>query len=311
MEQSQTGLLIPLVSVIVPNFNHARFLEKRLDSILVQSYPNFEVIVLDDCSTDNSLDVIGKYSHDKHVSQVVVNETNSGCVFKQWKKGLDLAKGELVWIAESDDYCDSTLLEKLVEQFVKYPKLSFAYATSVWIDENDKEITKTIGSRVSHYKSIPFLKKQLLFENCIFNASSALVKTEFARKCHNYTSYFSSGDNMFWIEMAFQGEVHCVNEPLNYFRRHSNCLTGKKMMEGLTYREDFEIAKYLKSRLKISNLRNRLSMLYKHNVIMDLEFATPEIKNKLLTLWGAPFSKVELLCFRIYRYLRFRHHVYL
>ena len=94
----------PLVSVIVPNYNHARYLEQRLDSVFGQTYPNFEVIILDDSSTDNSLEIINRYKYNPHLSQIVVNKTNSGSVFKQWAKGLSLAKGEWIWIAESDDY---------------------------------------------------------------------------------------------------------------------------------------------------------------------------------------------------------------
>ena len=95
----------PLVSVIIPNYNHARFLIERIDSVLNQSYKNFEIIVLDDKSTDNSVEIIMKYSNNKHVSQIVINDENSGSPFLQWQKGFKLAKGELVWIAESDDYC--------------------------------------------------------------------------------------------------------------------------------------------------------------------------------------------------------------
>ena len=63
------------------------------------------MIVLDDCSTDNSLEIIEKYKGNPHLSQVVANETNSGSSYKQWDKGIKLAKGELIWIAESDDCC--------------------------------------------------------------------------------------------------------------------------------------------------------------------------------------------------------------
>lgn len=108
------GNLNPLVSAIIPNYNHARYLKQRLDSVFNQTYQNFEVILLDDCSTDNSLEIIEKYNGNPHLSQIVVNESNSGSVFKQWDKGINLAKGELIWIAESDDYCELTFLEEMV-----------------------------------------------------------------------------------------------------------------------------------------------------------------------------------------------------
>ena len=86
----------PLVSVIVPNYNHARYLEQRLDTVFNQTYQNFEVIILDDKSTDNSLEVINRYKDNPHLSQIVVNSQNTGSPFKQWDKGINLAKGGIL-----------------------------------------------------------------------------------------------------------------------------------------------------------------------------------------------------------------------
>ena len=94
------------VSIIVPNYNHEKYLDERIQSILNQTYQDFEIIILDDCSTDNSKFVIEKFRNNEHVSHIVYNEQNSGSTFKQWERGFELAKGELIWIAESDDSCD-------------------------------------------------------------------------------------------------------------------------------------------------------------------------------------------------------------
>lgn len=71
----------PLVSVIIPNYNHARFLDERIQSVINQTYQNFELIILDDNSTDNSVEVMNQYKDDPHVSQIVVNEVNSGSTY--------------------------------------------------------------------------------------------------------------------------------------------------------------------------------------------------------------------------------------
>ena len=115
---SQTGYS-PLVSVIVPNFNHARFLSQRIDSILGQSYKNIELLLLDDASTDDSMTVIEHY-HATHPSLVRVlrNEFNSGNVFRQWRKGIAAANGDLIWICESDDFAEPDFLERLVPIFL-------------------------------------------------------------------------------------------------------------------------------------------------------------------------------------------------
>ena len=86
------------VSVIIPNYNYQDYIIERIDSILLQTYPIYELIILDDCSTDNSVEVINKKIEEikkeyKNLKiQFIQNEKNSGgCVFKQWKKGFDIA----------------------------------------------------------------------------------------------------------------------------------------------------------------------------------------------------------------------------
>ena len=105
-----------LISIILPNYNHAIYLIDRLDSIFNQTYQNFEVIILDDASTDDSLAILNMYRNHPKVSNFIRNEKNTGSPFKQWAKGLRLAKGDLIWIAESDDDCDLNFLESQVKR---------------------------------------------------------------------------------------------------------------------------------------------------------------------------------------------------
>lgn len=112
-EKESKKMAYPLVSVIVPNYNHASFLVERLESIYNQTYKNIEVILLDDCSTDNSREILSYYAKKyAHKTITLFNDVNSQRVFRQWNKGLNVAKGELIWIAESDDYCELDFLEK-------------------------------------------------------------------------------------------------------------------------------------------------------------------------------------------------------
>ena len=105
----------PRVSIIVPNYNHARYLPDRLLSIEQQTYQDFEIILLDDCSTDNSRDLIFNYASNPKVSQCILNEKNSGSPFIQWVRGISLAQGEWIWIAESDDLADPMFLQSMLK----------------------------------------------------------------------------------------------------------------------------------------------------------------------------------------------------
>ena len=140
----------PTVSVIVPNYNHQAFLKQRLDSILNQTYQDFEMLLLDDCSPDNSRDILEAYAEEDDRITCHFNEVNSGSTFAQWNKGVALAKGEFIWIAESDDYCDSTLLEKLVSKMELDEKLGIAFAQSYIVDEK----SEIINSFNENYKFI-------------------------------------------------------------------------------------------------------------------------------------------------------------
>src|SRR5438128_6391640 len=100
---------MPRVTVIIPNFNHAPYLERRISSVLNQTYQDFEIIYIDDASTDESALVFAKFSSDRRI-KAIINETNGGIPFKQWNKGVRLAQGEYIWIAESDDYADRNFL---------------------------------------------------------------------------------------------------------------------------------------------------------------------------------------------------------
>ena len=121
------------VSVIVPNYRHARYLEERIQSIFDQTQKPHEIIVLDDASPDESVAVAERMARHSPVPwQIVVNETNSGSTFRQWLKGLSLATGDLIWLAESDDAAHPLFLERLVPEFFD-PDVVLAYCQSALI----------------------------------------------------------------------------------------------------------------------------------------------------------------------------------
>jgi hypothetical protein len=118
----------PKVSVIIPNYNHVAFLKQRIESIINQSYGNIEIIILDDFSNDGSQDVIRDYcKKNNDIIKSIMNDTNSGNVFLQWKKGIDNSDGELIWICESDDFCENDFLEIMVH----LDKYSFRTAKAI------------------------------------------------------------------------------------------------------------------------------------------------------------------------------------
>lgn len=279
----------PLVSVIIPNYNHAKFLEQRIESVLNQSYSNFEIIILDDRSTDNSVAIIEKYKENEHVSHIVINQENSGSTFKQWKRGFELSSGKLIWIAESDDACSPELLQTLVLEFEKDSQCAIAFCRSNKIDINGNIIGSDGIDQDIHMDGRLFIKKYLCRHNYVANASSAIFqKKTLSLIDESYSNYRGNGDWLIWIEISRCGNVAYINKPMNLFRIHNSNTTAKLTYSGKSETEAVKLYKYLREKKYIGykeELRARIAHAYsikygKQNSIFD-----EVTKEKLLNAW--------------------------
>lgn len=279
----------PFISVIIPNYCHAQYLDQRIQSVLNQTYDNFEIIILDDCSPDDgaSRAVIEKYRDNPHVSHIVYNEQNSGSTFIQWNRGLNLAKGEYCWIAESDDYCESNMLETLVDQVKKHDNVVIAYCIPQYVDV-DGNIIRPMNEtgEVFVWKGDSFIRRSMSHSTAIWNASSALFKRECAIGIDkSYMDFVAAGDRLFWSLVAKQGNVVHVKKRLSWFRQHGNEVSPGKKRKGITSKEDYRILEYMEDHKWISCYD---SMMARHIYLEDVEkttFDTPQIKSELLNLW--------------------------
>ena len=219
-----------LVSVIIPNYNHAQFLKDRLESVLGQIYQNIEVIILDDASTDGSLQIIDEYTHHPKVTFTVKNEINSGSTFVQWNKGIQLAKGKYIWIAESDDYSEPGFLEKCVAALEKDESLSLAFCDTVAVDSTGEKLSYSKnGKPEGRYNAIDdkffyywfFLNDRFRILNassCVFRKSCVDEKT--MGEC---TQFKFAGDKYFWFDLLSKHPFFFyISDPLNYQRFHNN-----------------------------------------------------------------------------------------
>jgi glycosyltransferase involved in cell wall biosynthesis len=211
---------MPKVSVIIPNYNHARYLRQRIDSVLGQTFQDFEVILLDDCSTDESRSIISEYARDPRV-RIEFNEKNSGSTFQQWNKGIRLAKGGYIWVAESDDYADKPLLERLVSVLDEEPEVAFAYCRSWRITQDgrpngfaDSYLAEfdpqrwTVDFRVDGQEEC---RNWFVFANSVPNASCVVFrKAVYDRVGGVDQSMCVSGDWKLWATMALEGRIAYV-----------------------------------------------------------------------------------------------------
>lgn len=225
---------VPRVSVIVPNYNHAPYLRKRLDSVYSQTYTDFEVILLDDCSSDNSRDILASYKEEKPNTIFVPNESNSGSVFRQWEKGVSLARGEYIWIAESDDFASPDFLKQLVTVMDEHPEVGLAYSQSWLVDSQDVvsgDASCWTNDLDSQRWSQSFINdgrdeivRFLIYKNTIPNASAVLIRRSALKKCGGVIekSFRLCGDWLQWMKILSCSDVGFVSECLNYWRQNTS-----------------------------------------------------------------------------------------
>lgn len=290
----------PLISVIIPNYNHAKYLDERISSVLNQTYKNFEVIILDDCSPDNgeSKSVIENYRGNIHVKHIVYNETNSGSTFVQWRKGFELAEGDIVWIAESDDYCSNTFLEELSVCWIKYPNCTVVQCLSkyVWEDGEPLDPKRVYDGRIVYEDGQNAIKKHMICSNFyIPNASAVTFKREVALEISDdYMDYKASGDRLFWIHMLEHGNLCTVNKPLSCFRQHRNKVSSMKELDGTQCVENYRINQYLNEKGYIKGIYRLLEYSYYWNYIKYHDFQDEDVRVRLKRLWFPKWWQCEL-----------------
>jgi glycosyltransferase involved in cell wall biosynthesis len=232
------------ISVVTPNYNYAACLAARLDTIFDQSHPVWEVIVLDDASTDNSFDVINETADRRNRDlTLIINERNSGSVFRQWARAVEAATGDFIWIAEADDLAEPALLERLALALKTDADLAFAWCDSRQIDA---EGTRLAESYKSYYATVQpgalvadavfsgkdFAGRFLSVKNLILNVSAVLWRREALARalmaCEAELAQFRvAGDWRLYLECltAPGARVAYVAEPLNIHRRHAQSVT--------------------------------------------------------------------------------------
>lgn len=259
----------PLVSIIILNYNHEKFLNQRINSILNQTFQDFELILMDDKSSDNSLKILNKYTNHQKVSHIVVNESNSGSPFKQLVKGLNICKGSFIWIAESDDYSEPDFLEKTIGLFRKDNKLSLVYTDSKIVDASGKEIGLWKNKKNFFFKSDKWSKdyvnlglneivETLLFKCTINNMSAVLFRKKDLLNIDlaKLVEFKNVGDLYVYSMTILDGNIGYISEPLNNYREHSENLTKKNLISGTLYKERIEYLNKVLSVLELENVNS-------------------------------------------------------
>lgn len=250
----------PKVSVIIPNFNHARFLDRRFQSVLRQTFQDFEVLYLDDASTDSSHEVARRYTRDRRV-RAFPNAVNSGSPFKQWNRGVQEARGELIWIAESDDFADERLLERLVEA-LENPRVGVTYCQSKCVDEHDhllgtmawwtQDVAPARWKRDFVNAGREEVSRFLVRKNTLPNASAVVFRRSvFLDAGGADETMRACGDWECWAKCLLLCDLAFVAQPLNFFRKHSGSVRSQTEDDGLLTLESYRVLGFITSRCQV------------------------------------------------------------
>ncbi len=294
------------LSVIVPNYNYARYLDARLGSILNQTFQDFEIIILDDMSTDESNKVIEKYRNHPKVSHILYNEKNTAKPCKQWHKGWKLAKGEYVWIAEADDLAMPTLLEKAVKYLDAEKDAVLFFCGSYQNNEAGEFVVDTFAKR-----SVPKFKPKkgrdyylfdgkfyrehyLAYSNTIYNASGAVFRKDATDEADwKYAcDCFSLGDWALWSRLTYKGKVIIAEERLNCFRMHHNNATKHFSKD---YRNFVDMLYLTKDNIAELSEWHRMIVVKRLEINMIRKNLKKErkdmMKNKMYEVYGREFIR--------------------
>ena len=282
----------PRVSVVIPNYNYARYLRERLVSVARQSPPVFEVILLDDASTDDSVAVAKSAAQELGVDlRIVVNATNSGSVFQQWARGVELTRGDFVWIAEADDLAEPGFLAAVVPPFDD-AGVVMSYCQSRQIDAGGRILAEDYHAYTdevcaTHWRQ-PYrnegedeIRRYLAVKNTVPNVSSAVfrraaLQQALAEALPSMLEYRIAGDWLAYVAVLSNGSIAFDARSLNAHRRHPGSVTlGSDQWPHLL--EVMRAQRWIRQRHPLAAEVRSRAMDYAQRLYQQFGLATPQM----------------------------------
>ena len=206
-----------LVTVYITNFNYGKFIKQAIESVLIQTEQSFELIIIDDGSTDNSKEIIEKYKDLKNIR--IVYQKNKGLNVTN-NIALRAARGKYIVRLDADDYFSPNALELLLEKLESDSMLGMVFP--------DYFIVDTQGEVLERQKRHDFDNEVKLFDQAAHGACT-MIRVKFLREIGGYDESFSCQDGYeLWVKFTSKFKVSNINEPLFYYRKHGKNLTSNE-----------------------------------------------------------------------------------
>ena len=207
-----------LVSIVMPNYNSVKFIKETIDSVISQTYQNWELIIVDDCSSDNSLEIIKQYKDNR--IRIQENKSNSGAAISR-NNAIESAKGRWIAFLDSDDLWDSNKLLKHL-QFMTQTKSSFSFTNYYVLNSNNELISKYAPSKDSYnYNDI--------LKHCSIGCSTVIYDCEKLGKFFMPVDAIKREDFACWLKiLKVIKNANCYHEFLTTYRVHTNSVSSNK-----------------------------------------------------------------------------------
>lgn len=253
-----------LLSIIIPNFNYSKYLGLRFNSIINQSFKDYEIIFLDDASSDNSVEIFRK-KYETYTDKVIVNKNNSGSPFSQWNKGVQNSTGKYIWIAEADDYCENNFLEELIPYLENNDDIGIVFCNTAPINHN--------GVMYGNYSYLNYLdeidtvrwtndysndgnnevENYFYYMNIIANVSGVIIRRDaFIGAGYAPVDYRNCGDWLTYVKILKRWKIAYCSKLLNYHRMHDERVTNNSVSNLIYFKEFLKVQKYIKTNFTLS-----------------------------------------------------------
>ena len=248
----------PLVSLLVANFNNGRFISETLESAVAQTYPNIEIVIVDDGSSDDSLQIIGRFmaTHPDSRIRLIKNTDNKGCG-RIKRQCIELSEGEYFSFLDPEDTILPEAVSTLMEVFASSPELGIVYCTHYLC--NDKLEVQGISS---YPGEIPPGQSHLTSDGGHISALAICRRTVYDLTPGIDASFQVSEDQDLYLKMEEMAPVRYVDKPMYFYRKHDNnsSWNEQKAFNNFYWRYRCVRAAYLrrkKNGYEISNLSGR------------------------------------------------------
>lgn len=260
---------MPKISVVMPAYNSEKYIAEAIESILNQTFTDFEFIIINDGSTDRTEEIILSYNDERIV--YLKNEKNMGIVYTL-NRGLDTAKGEYIARMDSDDISLPTRFEEQIEYLEKHPEIT-VLGTAINIFGEEIDEYTFIFSR-NPKKS----KAELLFSPSLAHPTVMIKKSVIDINNLRYKETFAGlEDSMLWWQISHFGEICSLEKPLLNYRQHKSQITANRTIEKEQKAKKFLLIKINTFNIDFSN--EEFESLHKYHIGSFSDIMPRDVEN--------------------------------